>query len=204
MENCRNVFSFMGNGSNAVPFETKKNKILEKTMKKSRVILCTPLEISSKMLKNCFFNRVILDDAHTIEENMAISVFINHCQKIVLLGDSQETAFFTNKIISVSKGYNISLFHRLLKKRNFAIKLKEQFFVEPSLVSFVNQLFQKDYFTTFRPDNIDLWLYGLKWPNISSRVLFIDVKGRENVCNGSLQNLEYLFILFFVFFIIFF
>lgn len=191
MENYRNVFGFMANGPNTMHFEAKKIKILEKTMKKSRVILCTPLEISSRMFKNSSFNRVILDDANAIEENMAISALTSHCQKIVLLGDSQETVFFTNKIISVSKGYNISLFHRLLSKGNFAIKLKEQFFVEPSIVNFVNQLFQKDYYTSFQQDNsIDLWLYGLKWPNISSRILFINVKGKENVCNGSLENLE--------------
>lgn len=182
-------------GIQAINLESYKNlkipKNFLKILKNASVICSKWTQIVSEMFKGCSFNSVIIDDAHKIPEIYTIAGLSYGCQKLVLLGDSTEKSEFTNKIISVSKGYNISLFHRLVNQGVKRVQLIHQYFIENSIANFVNQLFQRNYYALQQQENsIELWIYGLKWPNVDSRMIFINTKGIENAVNGSLINFE--------------
>jgi len=150
-------------------FSVNKHKFMKKMLKKAQIVLCTCIESSSNLLKGLIFPRVIIENSDKISENIIISPILKKCEQLVLCGNSQESSVFTDKII----------------------KLNIQYKTDLSIVKTISQLFGNNIESFQKENSIDLWLYGLKWPNFSEKVLFINVKGKENVVNGSLQNLEY-------------
>ena len=169
---------------------TNKHQLIKKILKDAQVVCCTFLDASSDSLKGLIFTRVIIDDAHKIPEILSLAPLLKKCQQLVLCGDSNESVVFTNRIISISKGYNISLFNRLIKQGLEPFHLNVQYHTDPSIIKTMAQLFQNNNIGFQQENQIDIWLYGLKWPNFSSRVLFVNVKGYEKMVSGSLQNLE--------------
>ena len=184
-ENCQH---FLNNPMN---FAVNKHKYMKKVLKNCRILLCTCLEASSEQLKGLVFTRVIVENADKVAENTIISAFLKKCKKLVLCGDSRESAVFTDKIVSISKGFNISLFKRLINQGQEAVKFNVVYNKDPSIVKTISLLF-KENFASFQQENsVDLWLFGLKWPNFAEKVLFVNVKGEEKISNASLENFAF-------------
>jgi len=165
-----------------------KHQIMRKILKEAQVVCCTCLDASSE--KGFSFLKVIIDDAHKIPEALTLAPLLKKCHQLVLIGDSRESVCFSDKIVSISKGFNISLFNRLINRGVQKFELNLQYQTDASIVKISSELFQTNHIALEQENKIDLWLYGLKWPNFATRILFINVKGNEQLVNGSLQNLE--------------
>lgn len=185
----QNFSNFMNNNNSSCV----KNKytVMKKILKEAQIVCCTSLDLFTESIKGFKFTRVIVDDAHKIPEILTLVPISKKCQQLVLCGDSRELVIFSDKIVGNSKGCNISLFNRLISQGIHKFDFKLQYCVESSIVKLSSELFQTNNVVFQEENQIDLWLYGLKWPNLSTRILFINVHGDEKISNGSLENSAY-------------
>lgn len=178
------------NLSNFMNSSCVKNKysVMKKILKEAQIVCCTSLDLFTESIKGFKFTRVVIDDAHKIPEILTLVPISKKCQQLVLCGNSRESVIFSDKIVGNSKGCNISLFNRLINQGIQKFDFKVQYCVEPSIAKLSSELFQTNSVVFQEENQIDLWLYGLKWPNLSTRILFINVHGEEKINNGSLEN----------------
>jgi len=102
---------------------TREKDVVERIVQRSNVILCTCIGASSKLLRDCDFDMVVIDEAaQGIEAACWIPILKG--KKCVLAGDHCQLPPTVKSKQAVQGGLAVTLFERIIRDRRFESVVK--------------------------------------------------------------------------------
>ena len=167
---------------------------IKNEIKKYNVVCCTLYTGNSEIIKSMDFDKVLIDEcSQATELNTILALnnfnYVNNDNnyntnksnvlyrnnQLVMIGDYNQLPPFVLSKEAMDKGYNVSLFERLIKiVKVDSVLLDVQYRMHPSICNFSNNMF---YNNKILNDNSTLNINkfpGFSWPSKSKNYVFFD------------------------------
>ena len=159
-----------------------RKQIEEEAVRHFKVIVTTLSSARNSVLDKVIFPNVIIDEsAQTIEPSALLAVS-HGCERLVLIGDHKQLPAVVLSKSATEKGFNKSLFERLIEEGWNSILLNVQRRMHPAISVWPNNAFYdgklEDHESTANDDMEQIKRFP--WLTKKNRVVVVDTEGTGN------------------------
>ncbi|EGR51723.1 Hypothetical protein TRIREDRAFT_55637 [Trichoderma reesei QM6a] len=175
----------------------------KKRVKEAGIIFTTCIGAGLGLLRDQFFDTVIVDEASQQTEPASLVPLIKGCQKAILVGDHVQLRP-TVQNIALALNFDVSLFERLYTRQEMTrgmekVMLDTQYRMHPSICSFISkEFYDGKLLSGLTGKDRPMPPSSFPWPEAPStsssasapRMIFIECAGREDLGHKSKSNKE--------------
>ncbi len=172
-----------------------RKQIEEEAVRFFKVVVTTLSSARNPVLDKVIFPNVIIDEGAQTIEPAALLAISHGCERLVLVGDHKQLPAVVLSRTAIEKGFNISLFQRLMNENASAVLLNIQRRMHPSISAWPNTTFYEgkleDHACTVTEKFLDGHLKRFPWLTTDKRVVLIDTEGTgtgEELVGTSTRN----------------
>ncbi len=169
-----------------------QKEIFERVMEDSQVIIGTPVSIEDKVLREEFFDLLVIDEATQATEPLAWIVMAR-AKKVIMAGDHFQLPPTVRSPEAESKGLGVTLFERYYRvlPEDFRTLLERQYRMNEKIMGFSSKKFYENKLVA--DESVRQWtladIAGVRrCPETEETFLFIDTAGKgfeERLEEGS-------------------